>query len=65
LSNWYQHIQWLNVYFIIGIPLIGLVGAYFVPLQTYTAIFAAIYYFNTGLGITAGMSLPPTMALDA
>lgn len=54
-TNWYQHINWLNCYFVIGIPLIGVVGSYFVPLHPYTFIFAVIFYFNTGLGITAGM----------
>ncbi|KAK8098143.1 acyl-CoA desaturase [Apiospora kogelbergensis] len=54
LRNWYQHLNWLNIYFVIFIPLIGFVGAYFVPLQTYTFIFAVVYYFNTGLGVTAG-----------
>lgn len=54
-SNWYKHVNWLNTYFIIVVPLMGMVGAYFTPLQWKTAIFAYLYYFNTGLGITAGM----------
>lgn len=33
----------------------GLVAAYHHPLQRATAAFAILYYFNTGLGITAGM----------
>lgn len=53
-SNWYKHVNWLNTYFIIMVPLMGMVGAYFTPLHLKTAIFAYIYYFNTGLGITAG-----------
>ncbi|KAK2591275.1 stearoyl-CoA 9-desaturase [Conoideocrella luteorostrata] len=53
-GNWYQHIDWLSVFFIIIIPLMGFVAAYFCPLQCATAIFAVIYYFNTALGITAG-----------
>ncbi|ETS75277.1 Acyl-CoA desaturase [Pestalotiopsis fici W106-1] len=52
--NWYKHIDWLNVVFVVGIPLIGVVSSYFVPLHPYTFIFAVIFYFNTGLGITAG-----------
>lgn len=32
----------------------GLVAAYHHPLQRATAAFAILYYFNTGLGITAG-----------
>ncbi|KAK7943590.1 delta-9 fatty acid desaturase [Apiospora aurea] len=54
LRNWYQHLNWLNIYFVIIIPTIGFIGAYFVPLQTYTFIFAVAYYFNSGLGVTAG-----------
>ena len=53
-GNMYKHINWLNTTFIIFVPLAGFVSAYWVPLQLYTAIFAVIYYFNTGLGITAG-----------
>lgn len=54
--NWYQHVSWLSVFFIIIVPLMGFVAAYFHPLQRATAIFAVVYYFNTGLGITAGGS---------
>lgn len=53
-SNWYKHINWLNTTFIVFIPIIGFISAYWVPLHLYTAIFAVVYYFNTGLGITAG-----------
>ncbi|KAK7757690.1 stearoyl-CoA 9-desaturase [Diatrype stigma] len=53
-SNWYKHVNWLNTYFIIVVPLMGMVGAYFTPLHLKTAIFAFLYYFNAGLGITAG-----------
>ncbi|GAP84856.1 putative acyl- desaturase [Rosellinia necatrix] len=53
-GNWYQHVNWLNTYFIIFIPLMGCVGAYFTPLTLKTAAFAVFYYFNSGLGITAG-----------
>ncbi|KAL6884122.1 delta-9 fatty acid desaturase [Trichoderma longibrachiatum] len=53
-SNWYKHVNWLNTIFIVFIPLIGFVSSYWVPLKLSTAIFSVIYYFNTGLGITAG-----------
>ncbi|EFR00813.1 acyl-CoA desaturase [Nannizzia gypsea CBS 118893] len=53
-QNWHQFVNWLSVCFIIIVPLVGLVAAYFLPLKRATAIFAVIYYFNTGLGITAG-----------
>ncbi|KAL5332429.1 fatty acid desaturase-domain-containing protein, partial [Aspergillus crustosus] len=54
LSNWPQHVNWLNVTFILIIPLIGCIFAFWTPLHLYTAIFAVVYYFNAGLGVTAG-----------
>ncbi|KFH44011.1 Acyl-CoA desaturase-like protein [Hapsidospora chrysogenum ATCC 11550] len=53
-SNMHKHINWLNTTFIIIIPALGFLSTYWVPLQLKTAIFAIVYYFNTGLGITAG-----------
>ena len=53
-KNWYKHVNWLNVFMIVGIPLYGCVQAYWVPLKLKTALFAVLYYFCTGLGITAG-----------
>lgn len=64
-SNWYQHINWLNTTLIVIIPIIGFVSAYWVPLQLYTALWAVLYYFNTGLGITAGKwPLPSRLLLN-
>lgn len=57
-SNLHKHINWLNTTLIIIIPIIGFISAYWVPLQLYTAIFAVFYYFTTGMGITAGKTLP-------
>ncbi|KAM0666224.1 hypothetical protein ACQRIT_004944 [Beauveria bassiana] len=54
LFNWHQHINWLNVTFILFVPFIGLISAYVYPAHLYTIIFAVVYYFNAGLGITAG-----------
>ena len=62
--NWYKHVNWLNVFFILGIPLYGCIQALFVPLQLKTAIWAVVYYFCTGLGITAGM-LPYSQPLGS
>ncbi|KAH6873620.1 fatty acid desaturase-domain-containing protein [Thelonectria olida] len=53
-SNIHLHINWLNTTLIIIIPIIGFISAYWVPILLYTAIWAVIIYFNTGLGITAG-----------
>lgn len=62
-ANWHEHVVWVNVTFIIVIPLMGLVGAYYHPLQLYTAIFSVIYYLNTGLGITTGALDPKFLTL--
>jgi stearoyl-CoA desaturase (delta-9 desaturase) len=53
-GNWYKKVNWLNTTFIVIIPILGFVSCYWVPLHLKTAIFSIIYYFNTGLGITAG-----------
>lgn len=57
-SNWYKHVNWLNVTLIVGIPLYGCIQAFWVPLEWRTALFAVVYYFMTGLGITAGKLHP-------
>ncbi|KAL8384456.1 hypothetical protein RB599_006678 [Gaeumannomyces hyphopodioides] len=54
MKNWHKHVNWLNTTFILFVPLCGLISTYWVPLQFKTAIWALVYYFNTGLGITAG-----------
>ncbi|OAA56661.1 Delta-9 acyl-CoA desaturase, heme/steroid binding domain-containing [Niveomyces insectorum RCEF 264] len=54
LKNWYKHVDWLNTTFIFFIHVAALIAAYWVPLRMKTFIFTVIYYFNTGLGITAG-----------
>lgn len=51
-ANWYQHVNWLNTYFIIMVPMVGLISSYWVSLQLKTAIFAVAYYFFAGLGIS-------------
>ncbi|KZF26010.1 cytochrome b5-like Heme/Steroid binding domain-containing protein [Xylona heveae TC161] len=53
-TNWYKHVNWLSSTFVLSLPLLGCIGACYVPLRLYTAVFAVVYYFHTGLGITAG-----------
>lgn len=53
-KNWYKHVNWLNVTLIVGVPIAGLIYSFWTPLKWQTALFAVIYYFCTGLGITAG-----------
>ncbi|KAK9471053.1 uncharacterized protein V1510DRAFT_421135 [Dipodascopsis tothii] len=54
LTNWHNHINWLNVTLIIIIPVTGCTAAVFTPLQFKTAVWAFIYYVFTGISITAG-----------
>ena len=55
LSNWHKHLNWLHVVILVGVPLLGVYGFFTTPIQTKTVVWAVIYYFMTGLGITAGM----------
>ncbi|KAJ5161943.1 hypothetical protein N7492_007335 [Penicillium capsulatum] len=54
LGNWYRHVNWINTTLILIVPIIGCVAAFFTPLRIPTALWAVLYYFWTGLGITAG-----------
>ena len=64
-SNWYKHINWLNVTVLILIPSAALYTAISTPLQLKTAIWAVAYYFITGIGITAGTSREhPTITIE-
>jgi stearoyl-CoA desaturase (Delta-9 desaturase) len=54
LTNWYKHINWINTTIIVLFPLYGLMAVPFVPLKAKTALFAFVYYYFSGLGITAG-----------
>lgn len=56
-SNWYKHINWLNVTVLLIIPSAAMYTALSTPLQLKTALWAVAYYFITGIGITAGMAL--------
>jgi stearoyl-CoA desaturase (delta-9 desaturase) len=49
-GNWHKHVNWLNVYFIAGIPLVGCLAAIWTPLRLQTAVWAVLYYFFTGMG---------------
>lgn len=52
--NWRTEISWISFFLLTLTPLIGIVGAYYTPLQPKTLLFAIFYYYLTGLGITAG-----------
>ena len=55
-SNWYKHINWLNVTVLLIIPSIATYHAFSTPLMLKTFIWAVSFYFITGIGITAGTS---------
>lgn len=54
VSNWYKHINWVNTILIAIYPAIGIMCTPFVKLTWQTAVWSFVYYFITGLGITAG-----------
>jgi stearoyl-CoA desaturase (delta-9 desaturase) len=54
LSNWHRHVNWVNTTLILIVPFFGCVAAFYTQLRLLTAIWAFVYYFWTGLGITAG-----------
>jgi stearoyl-CoA desaturase (delta-9 desaturase) len=53
-KNWWKHLNMLNIFLIVIIPMLGLWAAWYTPLQRKTLIWSVVYYFNTGFGITAG-----------
>lgn len=50
----WNNINWFGVLFLGTMPIITLVGSFYVTLNTKTLILAAVYYLFSGLGITAG-----------
>ncbi|KAI0089479.1 delta 9-fatty acid desaturase [Irpex rosettiformis] len=54
LGNLLQNIQWVSFIVLTLTPSLALYGALTVKLQWQTAVWSVIYYFITGLGITAG-----------
>ncbi|KAG0019661.1 hypothetical protein BGZ82_011822 [Podila clonocystis] len=54
LKNWHKYVDWKHVIGLGLTPLIALYGLFTTEIQKKTAIWAIVYYFATGLGITAG-----------
>jgi len=53
-GNWYKELNLLH-FAVLGLtPLLGIIGAFTVSLRWETAVWSAIYYFMTAVGITAG-----------
>ena len=59
-ATWYNQINWLNTSVVVILPIVGLILAIYTPLQRATAVCSIVYYFITGLGITAGRDFPFT-----
>ncbi|KAH7105195.1 hypothetical protein BKA62DRAFT_691981 [Auriculariales sp. MPI-PUGE-AT-0066] len=53
-NNFYKEINWLSLSILTITPTIAIVGFFTTPLLLKTFIWSVIYYFITGLGITAG-----------
>ncbi|KAI0342323.1 delta9-fatty acid desaturase [Trametopsis cervina] len=54
MNNLLQNIQWVSFLVLTITPSLALYGALTVKLHWQTAVWSVIYYFITGLGITAG-----------
>ncbi|CAG8669311.1 24004_t:CDS:2 [Racocetra persica] len=53
-NNWYKHVDWIHAILLGSLPLIALYGLLTTEIQRKTAIWSIIYYYITGMGITAG-----------
>lgn len=53
-KNLLSEIQWVSAIALTITPILAIYGMFTTQLQLKTFIWAAIYYFITGLGITAG-----------
>ncbi|KAI9444254.1 delta9-fatty acid desaturase [Lactarius indigo] len=53
-NNWWKELNYLSLAILTITPSIALYGAFTTKLRRETAVFAVIYYFITGWGITAG-----------
>ena len=54
LTNWHQHINWLNTVLVMFVPAIGVYYAIQTPPQLKTLALAFVLYLLCGLSITAG-----------
>jgi len=54
LHNWWKELNWLNVSLLTFTPGIAIYGAFTTKLVWQTAVWSVVFYFITGLGITAG-----------
>ena len=52
-----KRLNWVHIALLGATPLLALYGLFTTPLNVKTLVFAVVYYFITGLGITAGECL--------
>jgi len=50
----WPRLHWVNIVFVVVVPILAFIGARYVTLTTPTLIWSLIYYVFSGLGITAG-----------
>lgn len=53
-KNWYKFVNWIQSILLVAIPFVALYGIFTTDLQTKTFVWSIIYYYVTGMGITAG-----------
>lgn len=53
-QNWHKYVNWAHAILLISTPLASIYGMATTKLLTPTLIWSIIWYFSTGLGITAG-----------
>ncbi|OLL21732.1 Acyl-CoA desaturase [Neolecta irregularis DAH-3] len=54
LTNWYKKMNWISTIALIFPPVFGIYGFFTTPIDSRTFLWSVIWYFCTGLGITAG-----------
>lgn len=63
LATLHKNINVISTLALTVVPALAIYGALSTPVQLKTAIWAVVYYFYTGLGITAGALLPGPLSL--
>ena len=56
LATLLDNIQWVSFLALTVTPTLAAIGLFTTPVQTKTFVWSVVYYFMTGLGITAGES---------
>lgn len=51
---WFNRIDWIHMVALFGVPALAIHGYYTTPIVTKTVVWSIVWYFFTGMGITAG-----------